>query len=261
MILQVNLLLLYSFNIGPHMNIKEKDQHEIEHFTKLPHVWWGLKSKAGQKRYDNKCKSFLDFCHIKEGSKILEVGCGNGEFTKRLAKIKKGKITILGIDLTPSLISLAKKTNNSQNIHYTVDNLHKLSLKNGTFDVVCGISILHHVDLLKSLKEIHRVLKPNGEIFFTEPNMLNPIIFAGIHTPYLREKMEFSPDETAFIRFSLEKQIKKVGFKHVIVKNYDFLFPRTPKHLIPATEKIGKILERTPGIKEISGSLLIYAQK
>lgn len=243
------------------MDIQKQDLREINHFTKLPHVWWGLKTIAGQKRYDNKFTKLLNLCQVKKGSKILEVGCGTGDFTKRLAKIKTSETKITAIDITPNLIKLAKKTIKNKKITFKTDSLHSLSFKNNFYDIVCGISILHHVSLKKALKEIYRVLKPGGEIFFTEPNLLNPVIYLGLNIELLREKMEFSPDETAFIRWSLEKEIKKAGFKNVKVLNYDFLHPNTPTSLIPFMDYVGSVAENMPLIKEFSGSLIIHAKK
>jgi ubiquinone/menaquinone biosynthesis C-methylase UbiE len=244
-----------------YMPIRDRDLREIEHFTHLPHVWWGLKSVAGQKRYDNKLDSLMKICHIRKGSKILEVGCGNGEFTQRLSRIKTPGTKITAIDVTPSLLSLARKTTTSPNIVFKQDNLHELSFKANEFDIVCGISILHHVDLTKSLSEIYRVLKPGGEIFFTEPNILNPVIYLGLHVPSLRRSMEFSQDETAFKRWALHNALIHAGFSDVRVRNYDFLYPQTPPSLIPFVERVGSVIERLPLIKEVSGSLLIYAKK
>ncbi|SRR6266403_1045246 len=243
------------------MNQNKRDQNEIEHFTKIDHVWWGLKTPAGQKRYDNKFKKFKTMCDSKNARMILEVGCGIGDFTKRLRAIKNKTTKITAIDVTPRLIKNAKKNITQKNIEFRVDSLHKLSFKNNVFDIVCGISILHHVNLQKSLSEIYRVLKPNGEIFFTEPNMINPVNFLGLHLPFLRKKMEFSPDETAFRRWVLKNELKKRGFKTIKVANYDFLHPNTPKKFIPFVEKLGNMLEKLPLIKEISGSLIIYAKK
>jgi ubiquinone/menaquinone biosynthesis C-methylase UbiE len=243
------------------MNTKQRDKHEVDHFTKLDHVWWGLKSVAGQKRYDNKLKKFSSLCHVKNATKILEVGCGIGDFSKRLATLKTPNIHIVATDITPGLIHKAKKLIKNKKITFKVDNLHKLSFKDNSFDIVCGISILHHVDLKKSLSEIKRVLKKDGEIFFTEPNMLNPVNFFGLHIPFLREKMEFSPDETAFTKHFLEKELQRAGFRYTKVLHYDFLHPNTPKQFIPFVEQFGATLEVTPLIKKISGSLIIYAKK
>lgn len=238
--------------------LTQTNKNEIVHFTNLEHIWWGAKTPAGQKRYDNKFEIFKKICKPMKKHTILEIGCGDGEFTKRLVNINS---KIIATDLTPSVVAKGRKTIKRGNIKFMVDNAEKMQFKNKSFDVVCGVSILHHIDREKSLKEVFRVLKPRGQLFFTEPNLLNPHIFAGLHIKRLREKMEFSPDETALVRWMVNKLLKKIGFKKVSVINYDFLHPKTPKPLIKTMEKISSVLEKTPVIKEISGSLVIWAEK
>lgn len=52
---------------------------------------------------------------------------------------------------------------------------HKLAFPDNSFDVVFGAAILHHLEHEVILKEIHRVLKPDGFIFFLEPLDNNPV--------------------------------------------------------------------------------------
>lgn len=234
--------------------------NEIKHFTKLSHIWWGAKTIAGQKRYDIKYQRFNKLAKPAKNEKILEIGCGDGEFTQRLIKLSNN--SILGTDLTPEVIKRAKANfKKSKNVEFKVDNSEKSKIKNNSFDIVCGISILHHMNWKRALLEAKRILKKNGRIFFTEPNYYNPFIHAALHSKYLRKKYEFSPDETALIRWEVEKYLKEVSFKNVKVLNFDFLHPNTPKDEITKMIKLSNILEKTPVIKEISGSLIIYAQK
>lgn len=232
--------------------------NEIKHFSNLEHIWWGVKTPTGQKRYDNKFTKLVKVCKPKKGIKILEIGAGDGEFTNRLKKLNAN---IIATDITPVVIKRARRNIKKKNVKFKVENAEKLSFKNESFDLVCGVSILYHLNVQRTLKEARRVLKIGGKLFFTEPNLLNPIIFLGLNIPRLREKMEYSPDETAFTRHKTEEILKKAGFKKVCVSNYDFLFPKTPVSLMPYVEKLGNILEKTPLIKEISGSLVIYAEK
>lgn len=224
-------------------------------------MWWGLKTPAGQKRYDNKLKLFQQNCNLEKTENILEVGCGDGEFTKRLIAVIPQTTMLTATDITPEVLSRSKKIIKNKKLILKISNLESLDFPENKFDIICGISILHHVDLKKALQEIYRVLKKGGEIFFTEPNMLNPQIFFGLHIGFLRKKMEFSPDETAFIRWRLEKQFKKSHFKNVKIKNFDFLHPNIPSFFITPGQKLSQIAERIPLIKEISGSLLVYAKK
>lgn len=231
---------------------------EVEYFSSLSHIWWGASTTPGQRRYDNKASLMRTLCRIKKGMKILEVGCGDGEFTKRLVYTKA---MIVATDITPKVLVKGQKFVKTKNIKFLNEDAEHLHFQDNIFDIVCGISILHHVDTEKALGEAYRVLKPGGEIFFTEPNLLNPNIWLGLHIPWLRNKMEFSPDETALIRWNVEKVLKRIGFKKVLVRNYDFLHPLTPKYLINLVDKIGKVLERLPVIKEVSGSIVIWARK
>jgi len=233
-------------------------QNEIQHFSQLEHIWWGAKTPAGIRRYDNKADRMNRLCKIKKTSKILEIGCGDGEFTRRI--LSTGA-EITATDITPEVIKRGRKKISDPRLKFAVDNCERMKFKSSSFDLVCGISILHHVDTRKTLAECYRVLKPKGELFFTEPNLLNPNIFIGLNTPGLRQKMEYSPDETALIRWQLQKMLQEVGFTTVKVSNYDFLHPLTPQGLISAVEKVSNVLERTPLVKEISGSLIVYASK
>lgn len=234
-------------------------QSEIGHFSKLDHIWWGARTLAGQKRYDSKFIVFTKLCRPTRKMKILEIGCGDGEFTRRLASLGA---SVLATDITPKVIIRAKQSfHKNKNIFFKVDNAEKMSLANEQFNIVCGVSILHHVNIMRTLKEIFRVLKRGSQLFFTEPNILNPVVLAGLNLGFLRQRMEFSDSETALSRWQVEKLLKQIGFRHYRVLNYDFLFPFTPPALIKTVQALGAIMEKTPLIKEISGSLIIWAKK
>lgn len=233
---------------------------EIKHFTRLEHIWWGAKTVAGQRRYDNKFELLKKLCSPSKNSKILEIGCGDGEFTRRLVGLP-GQIT--ASDITPAVIKRGEKScgDKSKMLVFKLENAEKLSFRNDSFDIVCGISILHHIKISPALKEAFRVLKAGGQIFFTEPNLLNPQVFLGLNIPWLRKKMEFSPGETALVRWQVDRLLKEVGFINTQVRNYDFLHPNTPESMVKTVEKVSRVLEKTPLIKEVSGSLLIWARK
>lgn len=235
-----------------------RTQNEIKHFSKLEHIWWGAKTYSGQKRYDYKLKALREYCKPKSSQKILEIGCGDGEFTKRLASLKN---KIIATDLTPAVIKRAKTLLKYKNVKFEVDNSEKMKFKDNSFDIVCGISILHHTNYRNVIKEMYRVLKKDGQLFFTEPNLINPIIFAGLNIEPLRKRMEFSPNETALIRWNIKKLLKDAGFEKYKVVNYDFVHPTTSKELFPRAKRISNTLEKIPLVKELSGSLIIWAKK
>lgn len=217
---------------------------------------WNWESHAGRERWKRRVKMLTDF--IVPGSKVLELGCGTGYFTKEI--IKTGA-DITAIDISPDLINAAKESTEASNVRFVVDNAYSMSFENEKFDFVIGSSVLHHLQINSAVTEIRRVLKGGGRIAFTEPNMMNPQIALQKNIPFLKRLAGDSPDETAFFRRQLRKLLVKTGFKQVKIIPFDFLHPAIPKPLIGLISFVGSALEKTPLIKEIAGSLYITAIK
>jgi len=109
---------------------------------------------------------------IGKNKTVLDIGCGAGILTNALAK--EGH-TVYGIDLSPSSLEVAKNHDSTQKVSYKVANAYSLPYPSQTFDVVCAMDVLEHVekpDLL--ISEASRVLKPGGLFFFHTFNR-NPL--------------------------------------------------------------------------------------
>ena len=217
---------------------------------------WNWSSPAGQKRWERRVGMLTS--GILPSSKVLELGCGTGDFTKEI--IKTGA-NITAIDISPVLLDIARKNVLADNVQFVEDNAYQMSFDDESFDFVIGSSVLHHLEIEKAISEIYRVLKVNGIMLFTEPNMMNPQIALQKNIPYIKRKMGDSPDETAFFRWKISKLLRKNNFKNVRVKPFDFLHPSVPKRLIKVISKMGNAFEKCPIIKEIAGSIFISATK
>jgi len=217
---------------------------------------WNWETSAGKLRWRRRVE-MLCFA-LKPEYKVLEIGCGTGYFTKELVKTGAD---ITAIDISPDLIEEAMKNTKAENVFFRVDNAYNMGFQDDFFDVVLGSSVLHHLDIDKAIKEIYRVLKKGGAIYFTEPNMMNPQIALQKNIPYLKRKLGDSPDETAFFRWCIRKKLIETGFVEVTVKPFDFLHPQTPKSLIKTINQISFFVEKTPLVSELAGSLYIVANK
>lgn len=98
--------------------------------------------------------------------KILEIGCGN---CRNLVIFAKKGFDCYGIDFSSEMIKQAKKFCKKQNIKIKLRkaNATKLPFQSNSFDYILNIATLHHLNKKeqeKSLKEMHRVLKPKGKI-------------------------------------------------------------------------------------------------
>lgn len=109
-----------------------------------------------------------DVC--KPGLRILDFGCGTGEHSVLFASMG---YLVHGFDISEQGVGsarmLANKYGFGDKIALDVMTAEALQFGDGTFDVIAGIDILHHVDIPLALSECHRVLKPGGCAFFREP--------------------------------------------------------------------------------------------
>jgi len=219
---------------------------------------WNWSSSAGIKRWQRRAGMFISFLGNNKKN-VLEIGCGTGLFTKELAKTDN---KIIAIDISRELIEKAqKKLLGLDNVLFKIENAYNTSFENNYFDFIVGSSALHHLEVDAALKEFFRLLKPGGQLMFTEPNMLNPQIFLQKNIPFLKKLAGDSPDETAFLKRPLVKKMSSSGFTDIIINPFDFLHPAIPKPLIPLFEKMSFVFERLTILKEIAGSLLITAKK
>ncbi len=217
---------------------------------------WNWESPAGKLRWARRVEMLS--MHLRPGMSVLELGCGTGYFTRELAR---SGADVVAIDVSPDLLEIAKANCSAPNVRYEIQNAYELSYPDAVFDSVVGSSVLHHLEIEEAIREIYRVLKPGGTIYFTEPNMLNPQIAIQKNVPWVKRKLGDSPDETAFFRWPLRRLLEQTGYRDVRIVPFDFLHPKTPVPLVDRLDAVGRFLETVPVISEFAGSLYIRAIK
>lgn len=239
----------------------QRIENELAHGRKLleggAESIWNWDSPAGRVRADRRASLFVSEGKITAQDTVLEIGCGTGLFTRKVKKATQCKLT--ATDLSPELLEQARKEFPEGT--FVQDDAMNMQFADNTFDVVFGSSILHHLDMQKAMKEIFRVLKPGGRIVFAEPNMINPQILIQKNIPFIKRMLGDSPDETAIVRWSFKRQLEAAGYTEVNIYPYDFLHPVVPKPLIGIVNFTGKVIEKIPLLKEISGSVIITGRK
>ena len=235
---------------------------EIEHGRRIAaqaEEIWNWDSPAGQRRADRRAQLFVSGGDLGPGRRALELGCGTGVFLERVAR---SGAEIRGIDLSEDLLAKARtRVGHLPNVVIDNGNAEQLPYPDGSFDVVYGSSILHHLDLDHALREAHRVLRSGGRCVFAEPNILNPQVLFMFRFAPVKERFGVSPDEMAFSRFRGRAALVRAGFTDVDVEPFDFLHPGTPSRWIDRVMGLYRLLERIPLLREVAGSMLMRARK
>lgn len=90
----------------------------------------------------------------------LDIGCGMGEFSRRVAERAEH---ILALDLSPEMIQIAQERSSSVlTINYQVGDILSYPLPTECFDFVGSIATFHHLDLASVLEKIKPTLKAGG---------------------------------------------------------------------------------------------------
>ncbi len=123
--------------------------------------------------YTDKKGSFVDkvetdlafkLLEIKDKIKILDVGCGTGNFSVKLANMG---CKVTGIDISNEMLNVARKKSAEQNldIEFLNMDLYNLEFEDNTFDAVISMTAFEFVeDVPKALEELFRVVKKDGQI-------------------------------------------------------------------------------------------------
>lgn len=105
--------------------------------------------------------NLLRLVEAKKGEVILDLACGQGFFAREFAKLGA---KVIGVDISPELIDIAKK---DKSVEYHVSPAHNLSfLQTGFVDKVLIVLSLQNIENVNEvIREASRVLKPKGKLF------------------------------------------------------------------------------------------------
>ena len=153
---------------------------------------------------------------LPSNKKILEIGCGTGNGSKLIKKYFQAN-KIYGIDLDKRMVAIAKKGNNDKSITFAVQDAASLKYKNNSFDAVFDSGVIHHIPNWKDcLKELKRVLKPNGQLIIEDLSIESFSTFFG----KLMEKFLEHHYNSMYGEYEFLAYLRKIGFKITSYKRY-----------------------------------------
>lgn len=202
------------------------------------------------KTYDNNCylqdttgKHLVSYLlqHQSAIHSLLDIGCGTGKLTSQLAnRIQCEKF--IAMDISDKFLEIAKPRFASQSIIGLNADFDDLPIQNNSMDIVFSNMALHwSLNLQQTLKEIFRIIRPGGLLFFTMPikNTFHQLINCqkqiteNFHNEFMTE-------------LSLVQSTEDSGFQvlNSHQKNYTLYFPSL-FHLLKSIKQVGATYLKT----------------
>lgn len=127
-------------------------------------------------------------------SQVLDMACGTADSTIALAKAGVPRVT--GVDISEGMLKVGEKKIEELNLNSVislkVEDCENLSFEDNTFDAAfIAFGIRNFEDKKKGLKELHRVLKPNGHLLILELSVPQNKILLSLYKLYFLHILPF----------------------------------------------------------------------
>jgi SAM-dependent methyltransferase len=204
--------------------------------------------------------------HGPETGRLLEVGCGEGDF---LALAEADGWQVMGVEFSTEAGNNARQRLKRGDVR--VGELQQAGLPAGQYDLCVISDVVEHVrSPLDFLREIHRVLKPGGTLFVATPSI------DSWSARFLKQRwMEFKAEHLIYFdRQTLQTALFKSGFRDVIVQpgwkilNFDYVrrhFERYPVPVItPALKSAARVLPQSVQLRHrriVASGIMVFSRK
>ncbi|HZZ20307.1 MAG TPA: class I SAM-dependent methyltransferase [Opitutaceae bacterium] len=143
---------------------------------------------------------------------IIEVGCGDGSFTRDLSALSS---SVTAIDI--SELQIEENARSMPAIRFRQhDVAEPFPFADGSFDVVWCSEVLEHLfNPLFAMQEMHRILKPGGRLLLTVPYHG---VFKNLLIVLFKWDVHFSPSNPHirfYTRRTLEGMTREAGFEDI----------------------------------------------
>jgi SAM-dependent methyltransferase len=197
--------------------------------------------------------------HVLPGESILEIGAGGGIWTSELAAVFRGENEITAAIFNSDLAESKDWSAIPDVRRRIVKGLNELPEE--SFDYVIGTAILCHNRFTENLKALYRLLKPGGQILFFEQNLRNPQVLAKSVIPAVGRWSGNARCQIGISKANFLNSASQQGFTDVEVVPYDIIHPLLPKRALSAVQTSAFIIEHTPILRDLCGTLYLWARR
>jgi SAM-dependent methyltransferase len=202
-----------------------------------------------------RAQTFRHMMHLLPGQTILELGCGEGLFTRQLGLVSRDENPI-------TAVTFASNVQRPELLPNRVEFLSAAflpgPLEGRGFDFIVAMDLLDHSNCAFVLRSVCELLNPGGQVLFYQSNPWNVVL----KLRRLLSRLFGRPDPRALLsRPQLYELMSEVGFIRVFAVFNDFVYAPLTRGLIWLLRNLSIVLENTPFIRTLAGSILIHAKK
>jgi ubiquinone/menaquinone biosynthesis C-methylase UbiE len=168
------------------------------------------------------CKTMLAALHVKPGDTVCDLGCGNGFYTLRLARLVGEQGKVVAVDIQREMLELLKDSAAAEkvtNIQPVLGTLVDPKLQDGSIDLVLLVDVYHEFSHPEQmLAAIRRSLKPTGRVALVEFRAEDPEVpIKPLHKMSKAQILkEFPPNG-----FKLVEEFDKLPWQHLMFFEQD----------------------------------------
>ncbi len=168
------------------------------------------------------CKTMLKALNIKPGQTVCDMGCGNGFYSLKLAKLVGGKGKILAVDIQPEMLHMLKlraKDAGISNIELIVGSTVDPYLKPQSCDLILCVDVYHEFSNPEEmLSAMHKALKPGGKLVLAEFRAEDPKVpIKPLHKMSKEQVLKEVPPNG----FKLVQDFEKLPWQHLFFFELD----------------------------------------
>ncbi len=168
------------------------------------------------------CSELLKALDLQPGQVACDIGCGNGFYTLKLAKLVGDEGEVLAVDIQPEMLTLLReraKSENVTNIKPILSTVIDPGLPAGSVDLILLVDVYHEFSYPEQmLLALRKSLKPNGRIALVEYREEDPLVpIKPLHKMSKKQMLkELLPNG-----FRLVEQYDALPWQHVMFFSID----------------------------------------
>jgi ubiquinone/menaquinone biosynthesis C-methylase UbiE len=161
-------------------------------------------------------QSVLWYVPSSPGARLIDIGCGPGQYALLLASATEAKI--FATDLSRAMVERGQEKDNTQDVSWFLSDACRMPFTDESFDAALLFLVLHVVkDSKKALQEAYRILRPGGHC----------LILAHSHSQLDRQTIfRFFPEARKLNKrrmlslTKLKELVREIGFHHLRTEEF-----------------------------------------